>query len=76
MWLFSSAAVSMLRVRSPRNDPIVVVLGIAGAMLFRHSEQVQHLLDAWTAEQYAGNQKYDQDALNKVTVLHIVRQHQ
>ena len=39
----------------------------AGAMLWRRSEAAQQVLDAWTAEQYAGNQKYDQDALNRVT---------
>lgn len=27
---------------------------------------MQQLLDDWQAEQYAGNQMYDQDALNKV----------
>jgi hypothetical protein len=35
-------------------------------MLWRRGEAMQELLDAWTAEQYAGNQKYDQDALNRV----------
>ena len=35
-------------------------------MLLRRNPRVQRLLDAWEAEEDAGRQKFDQDALNQV----------
>jgi hypothetical protein len=38
----------------------------AGVTFLRHSRQVIDLMDAWKVEMYAGRQKMNQDALNKV----------